>query len=185
MLRPGRRDVRSGSVLDELRKVSTELSSLCQPWDEAQAAWFTLTGEAPPVSGVRGRAHFTQTAAVNYGNTILIVEPWVSADSVRKAYLDLQKQVLGRKNRSISERNLAVFRFVVTETLALMPRAQMWRLPSVRFPSWRELCKRWNEQVKQEWRYEDTRYFRRDYTRASKLIVRPRYNTVLNYPRQG
>jgi len=180
ILRPGRRHVRSDSVLDELREVSTELSSLCQPWDEAEAAWFTLTGEFPTVSGVRGRAHFTRTASVNYGNMILIVEPWVSGDSVRRAYLDLQRQVLGRKNRSISERNLAVFRFVVRETVALMPSAQMWQLPSVRFPSWRELRNRWNEQVKQEWRYEDARYFRRDFRRASKLVVRPRYNTVLH-----
>ena len=185
MVRPGRRQVRRGSVLDELSEVSTELSSLCQPWDEAEAAWFTLTGEYPTISGVRGRAHFTLTAAVNYGNMILTVEPWVSADSVRQAYLDLQRQVLNRKNRSISERNLAVFRFVVGETLSLIPGAQMWRFPSVRVPSWRTLCERWNNQVKQAWRYEDVRYFKRAFNRASKLVVRPRYNTVLNYPRQG
>jgi hypothetical protein len=122
----------SGCSEDLRRRI---VSSVEDGMSKAQAAWFTLTGDIPTISGVRGQAHFTRTAAVTYGNMILTVEPWVSADSVRQAYLDLQRQMLNRKNRSLSERNLAVFRFVVGETLSLIPKAQMWRLPRVRFPS--------------------------------------------------
>lgn len=173
------RPVRRRSVLDELREVSGELSALCPPWEEAQAAWFTLTDEFPLVSALTGNVDVTNNSVVNYGTITLHVEPWIPANSVREAYQDLQKQVLRQKNRPIFERNLAVFRFVVRELRSLIPRDEMWRLHSVKAPSWRILCDRWNHQVQQEeWRYEDVRHFRRAFVRGISLIVRADYNTA-------
>lgn len=170
--------VSRGSVLDELREVSEELSALCPPWEEAQAAWFTLTDEVPSVSALTGKVNVTKNSVANYGKISLSVEPWISADSVRQAYQDMQKAVLRRKNRPIFERNLAVFRFVVAELRSLLPRDQMWRLHSMEVPSWRALCARWNREVRQEWRYEDVRHFRRAFVRGMSSIVRANYNTA-------
>ena len=44
----------------------------------------------------------------SYGNITLSIEPWIPADSVRRAYQDMQKAMLRRKNRPIFELNLAV-----------------------------------------------------------------------------
>jgi hypothetical protein len=170
--------VSRGSVLDELREVSEELSKLCPPWGEAQAAWFTLTDEVSSVSALTGRVNVTKNFVANYGNITLSVEPWIPADSVRQAYQDLQKAVLRRKNRPIFERNLAVFRFVVAELRTLLPREQRWRLQSVEVPPWRAFCARWNREVRQEWRYEDVRHFRRAFVRGMSSIVRANYNTA-------
>ena len=156
--------------------MSEDLSKLCPPWGEAQAAWFTLTDEVPSVSALTGQVNLTKNSVANYGNITLSAEPWIPADSVRRAYQDLQKAVLRRKNRPIFERNLAVFRFVVAELRSLLPRDQMWRLESVEVPSWRALCGRWNREVRQKWRYEDVRHFRRAFLRGMNLIVRADYH---------
>lgn len=125
-----------------------------------------------------GRVNVTKNSVANYGNITLSIEPWIPADSVRRAYQDMQKAMLRRKNRPIFERNLAVFRFVVAELRSLLPRDQMWRLQSVEVPSWRALCSHWNREMRLDWRYEDVRHFRRAFVRGMSSIVRADYNTA-------
>jgi hypothetical protein len=55
-----------------------------------------------------GRVNVTKNSVANYGNITLSIEPWIPADSVRRAYQDMQKAMLRRRNRPIFELNLAV-----------------------------------------------------------------------------
>ena len=174
--------VSAGSVLDELRELSEGLSEeLCYPWKPEEAAWFVLTDEAPTLEPLNVRFVDVGNPLLRHGTITLSVEPWVSAETVNRAYLDVQKQVLGHQNRPLSPRNVAVFGFV-TERLRSRINKHLWREEDVGPDSWRRRLQDWNalHLTRDEWRYKGdgaVRYFLRDFKhRALPEIVHPRYH---------
>jgi hypothetical protein len=180
-------------ILSELSKTFAEL----YPWREEDAAWFVLTGEPPMTSPLAWKREW-QEYTDQYSIT-LTVEPWVSVETVTQLYSKLRRYSLKRNTRRVSERNLAMFRFVIAELEApsqdeskpLFGEKKRWRggmvgrgyfesrLWELEGPSWRTLLKRWNQAHPQEWSYDDVRLFFRDFYRAHKAIAGPYRDRML------
>src|SRR5215208_6634617 len=176
--------VEDRSVLEGLRILSNYLAAE-YPWQEAQAAWFVLTGEPPALPAATGRV--SRGSAAPYAEITMTVQPWVPADTVRKFYGQLQGRVLISRPRAFSERNLAVFRFVVgqqevkpysddAQASALTRRHP--KLMRLKQPSWRVMLKRWNQHYSagHKWHYRHVRNFERDFKRAAQAIVPIHWN---------
>jgi hypothetical protein len=129
-----------------LHKLVRQLTEhLCPPWREGEAVGFVLTGEVPVARALVGEANTFVEAYphLTYGTITLSVEPWVATDTVAKAYHYLQMQLMRRQPGVLSQRNMAVARFVIGELKALVSvetgeNSQPQRL------SWRTLMQRWN-----------------------------------------
>jgi hypothetical protein len=178
--------VEDRSVLEGLRILSTYLAAE-YPWQEAQAAWFVLTGEPPALPAATGRV--SRGSAAPYAEITITMQPWVPADTVRKFYGQLQGRVLTSRPRAFSERNLAVFRFVVgqqevkpysDDAQASALTRQHPKLMKLKQPSWRIMLERWNRQYPagDNWRYKYVRNFQRDFQRAAQAIVSPHANRL-------
>jgi hypothetical protein len=152
----------SGSVLDELRELGAWLAAYYD-WQEAQAVWFVLTNAVPLVSPLRQEVRLAFRGWGTSARITLSIAPWVPAKTVLKAYRAVQRQMLGGDNRPLSQRNLAIFRFV-TDRMEGGDR----RTP------WRTLLAEWNL-AHSEWPCEDVRTFARDYGRAERALLYPSY----------
>jgi len=160
-----------GSLLDEVRELAGWLARE-HGWLEPQATWFVLTGSVVPRLPLRvainGRAGYGHTSC----RVTLDVEPWVSADTVLRAYRDVQRRVLPGDNRPVGERSLALARFVAEQERDGERR------------TWRVLRTRWNE-AHPDQPYEEDRRFRRDVVRANQILLFPPYRLPLEDDDQG
>jgi hypothetical protein len=118
--------VEIGSVLDMLRRVSDGLAKgFGFAWEEAQAAWFVLTGETTPVIVLQGQIDSFWTDRIRRGTITVTAEPWISAESVERHYRKMRRLKLNDKtNRRLSKRNLALFRFVIGQFRAAVPNVE-------------------------------------------------------------
>jgi hypothetical protein len=170
------------SVLNELRRVSSRLLRW-RPWKEDEANWFVLTGEPPAVPAASGRYRASRTPVITYGTITMTIQPWVSAKTVRDFYQRLQSRLKEEKPRASSERNLAVFRFVIEQHRVELPGAaggdafERMKPPKLVRPPWRTLLERWNQMYPEEhrWHYKDVRNFWKDFRRAEKAVIHPAY----------
>jgi hypothetical protein len=166
--------VESGSVLDELRKASEEVAhDLHHLWTEAQVAWFVLTDQRASVPALRANVNVSDYEWMHRGTITLTVEPWVSAQTVERAYREMQGMVLGGSNRPLATRNLDVFRFV-TGVVAELNRDESSHRQELRRLSWRKMLERWNQENPSS-EYKDVRLFYRDFLRAAKAVLVPDY----------
>ncbi|MEX2227476.1 MAG: hypothetical protein WEB52_13620 [Dehalococcoidia bacterium] len=155
----------NGSVLDRLRRTATTLQPL--PWQKGDATWFVLTGERPRTVPMQSNSTIKWSSFANSGQIELQIEPWVSAASVAAMYKKAQRRFLGRENRPISARRLALFRLVTSETDE-----------NLEIPSWRVLMDEWNARYP-AWTYKNVRNFARDYWSALRFIMFPDYTSFL------
>ena len=175
--------------LDSLSSISRRLARN-YPWNEEQAAWFLLTGEVPEIVPVSGHINRRWGKAHTYGTITLEVQPWISPDIVRDTYIHAQRKALGRNNRRLGDRSLALFWFVVGQAEsvheynlqerglvqqrvkgeALGPATDLRGIPS-----WRVMMARWNEQYseKRAWLYKEVRNFERDFRNTETQIANP------------
>lgn len=162
--------VRSGSPLDELRKVGQHLSELGPTWKRNYATRFVLTGEPPP-------EEYPIRTERGPGRTIILhVAPWVSPDSVKKAYRHElwfrgwmseryshnlgHTPPKGRSVRRISDKNLKLLRFI-TDRIDHRGRR----------PRGKDLVLAWDAEYP-TWAYRgDTRTMWRDYNRALRAVA--------------
>jgi len=159
------RSVLPESVLDELRLVAKSVVLKFPGWSEGAATWFVLTGIFPVILPIQVNNTVIRATEYTQGLVTLIVEPWVSGQSVLKAYRRAQKDILGGQQRELSGRNIAVFRFVTAE----------YRMH--RNPSWQALMSAWNH-AHQSWRYHDLRHFVQAYHRAEKKIAAGTFHLI-------
>jgi hypothetical protein len=106
--------VRKNAVFGELQQAAAKLANHYY-WNEGDAAIFILTGVAPPVPaiGITGPLSLEGIRDDHLHFRIeLVIEPWVSAATVKKAYGALQRRIYGRQARPIDEGSLAIFDFV-------------------------------------------------------------------------
>lgn len=191
-------DFKVESVLGRLKLLSNGLEDYSNyAWEEAQAAWFVLTGEATPASALMVQIQ----GGYSYGDlsnakVTLEVEPWVPAETVSRVYRDIQQGLLQKtNNRKISERSLTLLRFVVRELRDSIPkgglsnddeellRVVMYKAMGdplneetragrkYKKPTWEELRKQWNQTQKEEWRYVNYPNFRRAFYNVATLVA--------------
>lgn len=160
-----------GSLLDEVRELAGWLAREYD-WLEPQATWFVLTGSVVPRLPLR----VAVDGKLGYGHTscrvTLDVEPWISAETVLRAYRDVQRRVLPGDNRPVGERSLALARFVAEQERDGERR------------TWRELRTRWND-AHPDLLYDDDRRFRRDVVRAHQILLFPPYRLSFGDDDQG
>ena len=154
----GSTHVWAGSVLDDLRRLAKDVVRKFQAWSEDQSAWFVLTGTAPVVSPLQVSNTVIKSTDYVQGVITLEVEPWVSAQSVLKAYRTVRRRILGGQHRELSNRNVSVLTFVVQEKR------------KGRKITWRVLMEDWNR-LRPDWRYANLRHFVQAYQRAEQKIA--------------
>lgn len=162
-----------GSSLEHLRDLSETIRiELFPAWTQADAAWAVVTGKVRRVPrSITGSAQGFSNAHLAYAKINMSVEPWVSAETVTKIYQQLQSSVLGRRPRSLSERNLTMTRFVMNQLKELVSDGAVSSSEPPKM-TWRNLMARWNE-AHQGWAYDDERQFYRDCRRIIRTIARP------------
>jgi hypothetical protein len=90
------------------------------------------------------------------------IDVWMSADDVRRAYREVQKQVLPGHNRPVSDRSVALVNFV------------MRHQPE----SWPNLLRLWNTEHPDR-PYANYRALRHAYQRASRSLLEPGYHYTI------
>jgi hypothetical protein len=137
---------KDGQTLEDLSRWLLTL----YPWPLRDAAWFVLTDESPEVEPLKVQRN------ADSGAVRLTFEPWISEDTIRRAYRSLQ---LG-DNRPLEEKSLALFRFVTEYT------------EPGKKPKWAELTRRWNELYTNH-KFIDRSALRRAYKRAERRLGAP------------
>jgi hypothetical protein len=159
----GRRPVGviAGSVFDEMRKASSELSQACD-WTPPAALRFILTGEVPSMPAVRFReVGISRSGEFAHFPFELIIEPWVSPKTVLKVYCAAQRHLYGKQSQFLGDRTRALFDFVMDDFKPGM--------------TWPQGCDAWNKKhgLKKRWSYSDYRNMRKDFLRAWRMIAFP------------
>jgi hypothetical protein len=130
-----------------------------------QAMRYVLTNETPTVSPLRTVATSVPLNSLDRRASItLICEPWLSDDTVLRAYRRAQRMLFSGRNAHGSLRNFRVFRFVAEHSDA-----------QGKHPPVRQLAAAWNLQYPAE-AYSDFRQFWRDYRCARKVLIHPYYD---------
>jgi len=133
------------------------LQKLCKslakhhPITEEMAAYLVLCGGTVQVASLSARVSDTPNAqagayAYVHSTITLTVPTWVRPEQVRQAYAKLRAQASAKNTyRSRSDRNIAVFRFVIERADPQPPKDL---IPGARgtfkFPRWRKLVDEWN-----------------------------------------
>jgi hypothetical protein len=162
----------NGSLLGDLHELGVHLAERFS-WQRAQATRFVLTGGEPPaVPPVTIRYKVEEVEDFRHGQITLTVVPWMSATTVNKVYLDIQRRMLdSTRNRKLELKNLELLRFVMErEDVANLSRPR-------RRKKGQELVEEWNK-MKPGWAYnksQPTSTFWRDYDDIEESVVRPRY----------
>lgn len=120
---------------------------------------------------LEGEADSFSNDHLTYGSITLRVEPWITADTVTRTYQYLQSFMLRCRPRALSERNLAMTRFVIRQlrdliTHGLKDDEELTKL------AWRSVMGGWNK-AHPEWAYDDERQFYRDCRRIARAVARP------------
>ncbi len=140
-------------------------------WGQTAAREFLLerrSPDDPPVPApIEVRVEDTSRPERKNGRIVLLAEPWLSAETVLRAYRKVQRWALGGDNRPIKEKNLRVFEFVESQ------KHEGQR------PRWATLLERWNEDNSEEL-YSDLRHFVRDYHRTKTALLSPQYPFLHN-----
>jgi hypothetical protein len=144
--------VNQSSILGRLGRLSEELVEH-QPMTAEQAAYLILCGGVIQPRSISGRIENTNFApagayAYNYSTITLTVASWMSPEQVRQAYAKFRRQVTaGNTYRSKSDKNIAVFRFVMERATSQVPNdLVIGARGALTFPPWRQLVEEWNKQ---------------------------------------
>ena len=165
------------SDLQRLHDLSKNLQAdLFPEWTEAEAAWIIVTGEVREVPRcLVGKIDGFSNPYLTYATIKLEVEPWITAETVTRAYQYLQRLVLGRRPRAFSERNMTMARFVMQRLRDLVTDASEGE--EREGMSWRVAMRSWN-QTHPQWSYRDERQFYQDVHRVIRAVARPYDNTA-------
>jgi hypothetical protein len=167
----GQREERLHSLVtfSRLHALAKKLSGAYR-WRLDAAKWFVLTGDVPYVQPLTIRFSRTISNEEHYPNTAeitMIVEPWVNAKDVERAYRDVQRQVRcgangkGGDNRKKKERTLDAVYFAARQ------------IREGGNESWSELTRCWNRSQKDSRRRYNSRGALQQ---AFKRFLPPVYN---------
>ena len=140
------------SLLGRLGKLSEDLTKH-HPITVEQAAYLTLCGGVIQPRSISGRIENTNyapagTYAYNYSTITLTVASWMSPEQVRQAYAKFRREATANNTyRSKSDKNIAVFRFVIRRAALQVPKDLVIGNRGIfKFPPWRQLVEEWNKQ---------------------------------------
>ena len=133
-----------GQVSTDLHGLGSHLASTYPGWEAVAAMRFVLTGRTPELSLVKVRHTFTPPRAVT-----LTITPWVSAQSVERAYRMAQSVYPVPGTRKKKPRTFEAARFYWAQ----------YRLEGKRLP-WPVLFERWQRQHPAEEGFTTWRSFR-------------------------
>jgi hypothetical protein len=176
------------SVLGKLRDLCKYLSKH-HPITEELAAYLVLTGNTLQVAPLSGRVSNTKNAKVgaytyDHSTITLVVPSWVRPEQVQKAYAKLRAQAWAKNTyRSRSDRNIAIFRFVVERAKPVPPKDL---IPGTRgtfdFPPWSGMVEEWNKPLPKghPWRFDQPGYtaqkmFRNAFADGYKAVTGKKY----------
>jgi len=140
------------------------------PWEQGDALWFVLTGNAPPVRAldVTITAPLFATPSSYVPSTARIAvtaHAWVGAEQAERAFRDAKRQLLGGDTSSPRDkRTLEVVKFVAR------------RIREHPKETWEQRRKAWNETCREGWRYKSYRSFQQVYKRFTKRYVYREYD---------
>lgn len=136
----GRPLVNRNSILGRLHRLSENLVK-DHPLTVEQAAYLVLCGGIVQPRSIYGRIENTNYApagaySYNHSTIALTVASWMSPEQVRRAYAKLRRKATAENTyRSHSDRNIAVFRFVVKRVASQIPKDSLVdALGEFRFP---------------------------------------------------
>lgn len=157
--------VRGGSVLNDIRE-GAEYISPAFGWSVAETVWFILTASVPKLEAVHPHVSNWSMVDHTHEQITLVIQPWVSAESVASVYRSAQTWALGRKARTIGTDKLDLFEFVEAR------RGKEGRLPPwpTLYTLWRRARKIGREDRRDAWRG-----FQRDYGRIRDELFFPLY----------
>ncbi len=160
------------SVLGQIQSVASDLSQHYL-WSESAATLFVMTGNPPPVFAIGVRHPGGWRGDHTRFVFDLRVEPWVTADSVKRAIQHLQRDAYGHEVRSMRGRALVLVEFI--EAFREQRIGKSWaemEEQGLDFP-WTEAAELWDEKHGQQlWRYTPSN-MSRDFERAWMAIVHP------------
>jgi hypothetical protein len=164
------------SDLQRLHDLGNKLQDdLFPEWTEADAAWVIVTGEVREVPWcLVGDIEDFSNSYLTYTKVRLEVEPWITAETVTRAYQYLQHLVLGRRPRAFSEKNMTMARFVMRQIRNLLSHGSDDE--GSQEISWRVIVRLWNQTYPQ-WSYRDEWQFYQDVHRVIRAVARP-YDAV-------
>jgi hypothetical protein len=90
-------------------------------WSQADCAWYVLTGESPPPPRVEVRLNHHEAQGLWPARIEMAVPPWVSHETVAKAYRQARVLLFGSRPRSLSKHSLERFGFVLERCKDLSP----------------------------------------------------------------
>jgi hypothetical protein len=156
--------VAASSVLGELQKLCQRLAKQ-HPITEELAAYLVLCGGTVQLPSFYSRVNDIHNAKVgayayDHSTITLTVASWVSPEQVRQEYAKLRAQASAKNTyRSKSDRNIALFRFVMERAKPYPPKDLV---PGTRgtfkFPRWKEMVKEWNKPLPDGhgWRFDQS-----------------------------
>lgn len=172
----------AGSVLWELQRLGKWLSDK-HPWQQDQAVYFVLTGVPQLAATLRFKTRRSIGKGVKahkYSSATIVIEAehWVPVDEVARAYRKAQREAHeGSKNRKPADRNIAVFRHVVSLSYVRVKSIEE-NLARIEIPKWRDMLRSWNKDHPpgDKWHYEDeegkgVKRFHRDFKRGQHAVV--------------
>jgi len=161
-----------GEVQEDLRKLGSALASDYLGWEEEEAIWYVVTGEAPRLRPIKitGRGKFRQEYVPFQARFTLTILPWVPAKEVGRVYRTIQQQWLKEKSRETGLRVFEVGAFVL----------ERLRLEGDR-DSWQAWFKQWN-QIHPDKKFKTWRHFR-EYCARGQNKALPNYEFPASKPR--
>src|SRR5215204_25289 len=180
--------VADSSVLGELLKLCKRLTKWHAVTEEL-AACLVLCGGTVQLPSLYSRVsdiHNAKVGAYGYDHSTitLTVASWVSPEQVRQEYAKLRAQASAKNTyRSKSDRNIAVFRFVM-ERAKLYPPKDL--VPGTRgtfkFPRWKAMVKEWNKSLPDghRWRFDQSdttaeKMFRNAFADGYEVVTGQKY----------
>jgi hypothetical protein len=180
--------VLSGAVLGELHEQAGRLIQH-YPWEESDAVWFILTGEAPWVSPVTWQARWfggestidsfrQEGETFSYGFITLKIEPWVSPESVQQVYREAQQNLIAEHRvRRLEDKSLKLLQFVTErmDPLALTPEERKLTLRQLKRRMGSSLVADWDKENSKDVYGVNTWKFWRDFNRVRRAVLSPTY----------
>lgn len=151
----------SDSAAGELTRLA-EFLSKSFAWTPAQATTFVVTGEVPLIKPISGGTRRWLPDFGSYATIQIEVAPWLSKDTVQRAYRVMQDLSFRRSNRMPGERSVQLVTFVASRRMEAVSRQQA---P----PTWEELRRAWNRAFP-HWREHEYRNLSKDFHRTVKNL---------------
>lgn len=167
-----------GTVLGKFSMLVEELTKRYS-WTSVESTMFVLTDVLPLIVPLHVSAsqslriqtsQYENPCSENEGawplvmtrqRITLIVDAWVSDNTVQRVYKAAQHEMLKRDNRQLGERTLALVRFLA-------------ELKNYEKMTWDERMVAWNRvQTTPTWQYNDVRHFQEACSRAEQAILSP------------